>query len=256
MFIPPYTQYTQYAHTYSHTYTRKHKTHILTITLPYNHTHRFTHTYVHTHTHIHTFRLNYTEPHTHLSTQSCSFTLRHTHVYTAHTCIEKHGFKHRLNGTKTTHMHISTHTDIPKETQTYTHTHKTHVQTHRRTLIHGTKTHVQNHTQIHTHSGLSSIWVSPGNLPYLHPALPEPRSHCSQGTGRARKRPVSPSPTSQIYILGQDTGGQRLGGGGGVGAAPPQVSMSPPVTCILESTCHPHTLEEKGLDCGGVAGLP
>lgn len=70
--------------TYSHTYTWKH---MLTITL----TDLLTHMY--TLTNIHTFRLNYTEPHTHLSTQSCSFTLIHTHVYTAHTCIEKHGFK-------------------------------------------------------------------------------------------------------------------------------------------------------------------
>lgn len=141
-------------------------------------------------------------------------------------------------------MHISTHTDIPKETQTYTHTHKnTCTDTDAHSYM--AQKHMCRTTLrfIHTLAFLASGFRL-GTFPICTQSSLSPLSHYSQGTGRAGKRPVSPPPpTSQIYILGQDTGGQRLGGG--VGAAPPQVSRSPPVTCILESTCHPHTLEEK-----------
>lgn len=140
-----------------------------------------------------------------------------------HSCIHS-SHMHRETWIQTDSMALRHHSHAyfhsyrysQRNTNLYTHTQK-HMYRHRRTLIHGTKTHVQNHTQIHTHSGLSSIWVSLGNLPYLHPELPEPPFSLLPGNRKGREEACQPPPPPlRSTFWGRTQEGRGLVGGLGL----------------------------------------
>lgn len=149
----------------------------------------------------------------------------------------------------TTHMHISTHTDISKETQNYTHTHKntcTDTQTHSyMAQKHMCRTTLRlTHTLAFLASGFRLGTFPICTQSSLSPLLPAPREPEGPGRGRLALPPPLRSP-----FWGRTQEGRGLVGGG---LGLPHLSLNEP-PCDLHSGAHlspTHTGEDSALTVG------